>query len=125
MGSIKIAGGVAAALFLGALLVACNPESEPSGDVGTGPAEGDAASVIADETFFEPESLDLTAGETVTVEITNEGSIVHDFSIKALDLNTGSIKSGAVVTATFEVPEGTTKFECTFHPRMEGTIEGS
>jgi hypothetical protein len=69
MGSIKTAGGVAAALFLGAFLVACNPESEPLGDVGKGPAEGDAASVIADDTFFEPESLDLTAGETVTVEI--------------------------------------------------------
>jgi hypothetical protein len=79
MGSIKTAGGVAAALFLGAFLIACNPESEPLGDVGKGPAEGDAASVIADDTFFEPESLDLTAGETVTVEITNEGSIVHDF----------------------------------------------
>jgi plastocyanin len=121
----KMAGGVVVALVLGAFLGACNPESEPSGDVGTGPAEGEVVSVIAEDTFFEPESLDLTAGETVTVEITNEGSIVHDFSIEELDLNTGTIEPGAVVTATFEVPEGTTKFECTFHHQMEGTIEAS
>ena len=66
--------GLAGLLFLGAVLGACNPESEPSGDVGSGPAGGDAVALVADDTFFEPESLELTAGETVTVEITNEGS---------------------------------------------------
>ena len=120
----KVARGAAAVLVVGALMTACNPESDPSGDVGSGPAEEDAVPVVADDTFFEPESLELTAGETVTVEVTNEGSTVHDFAIEELALNTGTIESGDVATATFEVPEGSTEFKCTFHPDMKGTIEG-
>jgi plastocyanin len=44
--------------------------------------------------------------------------------IEAADLNTGTIEAGAVATATLTVPEGTTKFVCTFHSGMTGTIEG-
>jgi plastocyanin len=120
----RMARGAAGLLLVGTLMTACSPDSEPSGDVGSGPAEGDAVSLVADDTFFEPEALELTAGETVTVEVTNEGSTVHDFAIEHLDLNTGTINSGDVATATFTVPEGTTTFKCTFHPGMEGTIEG-
>ena len=79
--------------------------------------------LAADDTFFEPETLELTAGETVTIEVTNEGSTAHDFAIEELDLNTGTMEAGQVKSATLEVPEGTTKFRCTFHPEMEGSIE--
>jgi len=116
--SIKL-GGIAAAL----LLAACGPDSEASGDVSSGPAGGDAVRIVADDTFFEPETLELTAGETATIEVTNEGSTAHDFAIEELDLNTGTIEAGQVKSATIEVPEGTTKFRCTFHPEMEGSIE--
>ena len=121
---LKTMRGFAAILLVGALLGACS-ESDPSGDVGSGPAEGDAVALVADDTFFEPETLELTAGEKVTVEITNEGSAPHDFAIEDLDLNTGTIEGGAVATATFEVPDSNTKFECTLHPGMEGTIEAN
>ena len=96
--------------------------SEPSGDVTDGPATGDAVEVVAGDSFFEPESLKLDAGETATVEVTNEGDSAHDFSIDALDISTGSIDPGQVKTISFEVPEGTTEFVCSYHPGMAGTI---
>jgi plastocyanin len=109
---------------LGAL-AACSNSSDPVGNVASGPATGDAAKVEAvDGDLFTPKTLKLPAGKEVTIEITNADDRAHDFAIEAADLNTGTIEAGAVATATFTVPEGTTKFVCTFHSGMTGTIEG-
>jgi hypothetical protein len=61
-----------------------------------------------------------TPGQEVQVEIHNEGSGTHDFTIETLDLSTGPIPSGEVANATFTVPEGETPFECTLHPGWTG-----
>jgi plastocyanin len=110
---------------LGVALAACSNSSDPVGNVGSGPAMGDAAKIqAADGNRFTPATLELPAGEEVTIGITNADDRAHDFAIEAADLNTGTIQAGAVATATFTVPEGTTKFKCTFHRGMAGTIEG-
>lgn len=114
---------LAAATIMAALLAACGPSSEPSGEVGTGPGGAGAVKIVARDTFFEPESLEVTAGDEITVEVTNNGDTTHDFAIGELDLNTGTIEPGTTKTATFKVPAGTTKFACTYHRGMEGTIE--
>jgi nitrite reductase (NO-forming) len=108
---------------LGAL-AACN-SSDPVGKVASGPATGAAAKIeVVDGDRFTPPTLELPAGEEVTIEITNTDDRAHDFAIEAADLNTGTVEAGAVATATFTVPEGTTEFVCTFHRGMTGTIEG-
>jgi nitrite reductase (NO-forming) len=110
---------------LGVALAACSNSSDPVGEVASGPATGDAAKIEAvDGDRFTPATLELPAGEAVTIEITNADDRAHDFAIEAADLNTGTIEAGAVATATFTVPEGTTEFVCTFHGGMTGTIEG-
>jgi nitrite reductase (NO-forming) len=112
-------------IALGVALAACSNNSDPVGNVAAGPATGDAAKIAAvDGDRLTPATLDLPAGEKVTIEITNTDDRAHDFAIEAAGLNTGTIQAGAVATATFTVPEGTTKFECTFHRGMTGTIEG-
>ena len=58
----------------------------------------------------------------MTVEVRNDGSNGHNFTIDELDLSTGTVEPGQVVTATLEVPDGTTEFRCTFHPGMRGEI---
>jgi nitrite reductase (NO-forming) len=110
---------------LGVALAACSNSSDPVGNVGSGPATGDAAKIEAfDGDRFTPATLELPAGEKVTIEITNTDDRAHDFAIEAAGLNTGTIEAGAVATATFTVPEGTSEFVCTFHSGMTGTIEG-
>ena len=111
---------------LGVALAACGNTSAPVGKVASGPATGDAAKIQAvDGDRFTPATLELPAGEQVTIEITNADDRAHDFAIEAANLNTGTIEAGAVATATFTVPEGTTEFVCTFHGGMTGTIEGA
>jgi len=109
---------------LGAL-AACSNSSDPVGNVAAGSTTGDAAKIQAvDSDRFTPAILKLPAGKAVTIEITNADDRAHDFAIEAADLNTGTIQAGAVATATFTVPEGTTEFVCTFHRGMTGTIQG-
>ena len=87
-----------------------------------GSVGSDAVEVVQDDDAFEPGALHLEAGTEVDVEVRNEGSNDHNFTIDALDLSTGTIEPGRVMTATFVVPNGTTEYRCTFHPGMRGEI---
>jgi nitrite reductase (NO-forming) len=110
---------------LGVALAACSNSSDPVGNVASRPATGDAAKIqAADGNRFTPATLQLPAGQEVTIQITNTDDRAHDFAVEAADLNTGTIKAAAVATATLTVPEGTTRFVCTFHRGMTGTIQG-
>lgn len=104
-------------------LAGCSSSSEASGDIGTGPAKGEAIEVAAGDRIFTPKVLELGAGKEVTIEVTNEDGAPHDFAIPDIELNTGRIDPGKIKTATFEVPSGTTRFVCTYHAGMEGTIK--
>lgn len=93
-----------------------------SGDVRDGAAGAEAAQVVMHDDEFAPDALRLDAGEEVHVEVRNEGGQGHNFTIDALDLSTGTVAPGNVVTAAFMVPNGTTEYRCTFHPGMSGEI---
>jgi plastocyanin len=113
---------VAGVALLG--LAACN-SSEPAGDVARGASsDADAIQVaMVEGQAFDPDTLNLTAGEEVTVEVTNNDSTAHDFAIESLDLNTGTVEADEVATATFTVPDEGVEFICTFHSDMTGRIE--
>jgi plastocyanin len=116
---------VVAVMALGVALAACGNSSDPLGNVAARAATGDAVKIEAvDGDRFTPATLELPAGEEVTIEITNTDDRAHDLAVEAAGLNTGTIEGGAVATATFTVPEGITQFVCTFHSGMTGTIEG-
>lgn len=105
-------------------LTAC--AHERSGNVHDGAAAGsNAVEVTVHDDEFEPATLELNAGDEVSIEVHNEGSSQHNFTIDDLDLSTGTVDPGHVVTATFVVPDGTTDYHCTFHPGMDGEIVAS
>jgi plastocyanin len=93
--------------------------------VSSGPGGPDAVSVVAIDNAFEPDHLELPAGDEVEVEVTNQGGTSHDFTVEALDLSTGSIEPGEVARATFRIRNGETTFKCTIHGGMDGIIVGS
>ena len=104
-------------------LSACS-SSEPTGDVASGAAaDADSIKVVATDESFDPGTLNLETGEEVTVEVTNDDDMAHDFAIESLELNTGTIEGGEVANATFTVPDEGVEFVCTFHPDMTGRIE--
>ena len=115
---LRVAGVAVAAI---GLLVACT-SSEPSGDVGNGRAPGDAIEVAIADSAFEPDVLRATRGQELTVEITNDDSIAHDFAIEGLGLNTGTIEPGRSAYVNLTVPEETLDFVCTYHEGMDGRI---
>jgi plastocyanin len=102
-------------------LSACSRER--SGDVQDGGGGADAVDVTLRDDEFAPDLLRLEAGTEVSVEVRNDGSNGHNFTIDELDLSTGTVEPGQVVTASFVVPGGTTEYRCTFHPGMEGEIQ--
>jgi plastocyanin len=109
--------GLAIALLA---LIACSRER--SGDVRDGQAGSNAVEITMVDDVFTPDALRLEAGTEVRVEVRNEGSYGHNFTIDELDLSTGTVDPGEVMTATFLVPSGTTEYRCTFHPGMDGEI---
>ena len=97
------------------VLGACT-SPEPSGDVSSGAGASDAVEVATVDNAFEPERLELAAGDPVEIEITNEDDGTHNFTIDELGLSTGAIDGGGVATARFVVLEGETTFACTLLP---------
>lgn len=95
---------------------------ERSGDVHEGTGGPHAVQVVMHDDEFAPDGLRLEAGTEVQVEVRNEGSRGHNFTVDSLELSTGTVGPGSVVTARFTVPNGTTGYHCTFHPSMTGEI---
>jgi plastocyanin len=120
---LRLALGLVATGAATILLSACSTGSEPMGDVSQGAAREDAVEIVIDDMAFGPDVLELEPGQEVTVEVSNEDSMPHDFVLQSLDVSTGTIEPGGVATATFTVPPSDTTFVCTIHPDMTGRIE--
>lgn len=58
------------------VLAACSGETTNGGD--TGADDGGPITVVMNDMFYEPDSIEVPPGETVTIELVNEGSIEHD-----------------------------------------------
>lgn len=68
---------------------------------------------------FEPATLDVSAGATVSW--TNTGQVVHTVTADNGAFNSGEMSPGATVTGTFNTP-GTYTYHCSIHPNMTGTL---
>lgn len=119
------------ALLAASVLVlgACGGEDDPTVQEGgeNGGGEGDGAIQVAMvDNNFAPSTLELTAGEEVTLSTPNNGQNPHSFTIDDL-VDTGVIEGGERTEVTFTVPEGETEYYCTVHGAevMSGTITAS
>ena len=119
-----VIAGVAALLLVvvigaGAAVTYGNALGEKvAGDVRPGPGGQGATQVVMQDDTFQPGSLQVEAGVPTTFEVRNAGQRSHNFTSTGLDVSTGPMKPGDVVTVRATVPEGTTQFVCTWHPGM-------
>jgi plastocyanin len=107
----------------------CSPIPETLAPAGGGtpaaaqeePAEvpAQAAEVIIADFAFGPQTLEITAGTTVTW--TNNDSAAHTATADDGSWDTGNLDPGASGSITFDTP-GTYTYICAYHPRMTGTI---
>lgn len=133
---LRTAGALATLILL---LGACSesgdtpPDTETESEDETGNEEetdGEVAvalEVSAVDNSFDPSTLSAAAGSEVTVEVTNDGSNPHTFTIDDLEVDTGSIAGGGSASATFTMPDSSVDFYCAIHGEstMSGTIEAT
>lgn len=113
--------------------------SETPGETGspgpTGGPDGGAIAITMRDNLFDPNTFTVAAGESVTVELTNEGAAIHNMRISGEDgnYNTGDdavsdpqlVSGGQTATLEWQAPSqaGEIIFQCDFHPTdMKGTI---
>jgi plastocyanin len=95
------------------------------GACGTGDAsepsaapETEGPSVVIEDLAFEPETLTVEAGDTVTWTW-NDGAVAHDVSGDDFQ---SEVMSEGTFLHRFD-KSGTYDYVCTLHPNMTGTIE--
>jgi plastocyanin len=120
----------AVVLSLGLVLAACSSGGDDngggSGGSGGGGGSGDVQLTIKDFSF-DPSTIRGSAGETLSIEVTNEDSTEHSFTLDddsvSQDFEGGD---GGTVEVTLPDSAGSVGWHCEFHPdTMKGTIEVS
>jgi plastocyanin len=83
----------------------------------------DEVRLTASGTAWDTTSLEMTAGANVTVEVTNDDTIEHNFSFAEANADE-DVEAGEDATATFTAPAaGSYEFFCKYHPQaMRGTV---
>jgi len=116
---IVLAGAVAA------LALSTSLGESAAGDVRTGPASAAVAKVTMHDNSFDPVAVTVPAGSPVEIEVQNAGQVSHNFTSQDLKVSTGPMQAGDVKTVTLTVPQGTTRFVCTWHDGMVIDVTGN
>lgn len=88
-------------------------------DKGTKAINDDGSStkieVEADDFYFKPTFIKVAPGQEITVELENEGSVAHTFTLDALDIDQ-EVQPGAKADIKVMAPAtGNAAFYCRFH----------
>lgn len=115
-------------LLAGALVSSACARGDGGGTGGGGPiteAPTDAdVSVSASEFTFEPSDLTAPANTPVTIQIRNDGTIEHDFTIDEANV-TVVVKPTEARTAEINLPAGVYTFYCSIPGHRAAGMEGA
>jgi plastocyanin len=98
----------------------------PANDHGTKSVSG-TTEVELDDYYFEPTVLKGKPGTTVTLELKNEGSVEHNFSVPSQGIDK-DIAPDATAKVAVTIPRsGEASFYCKFHKSMgmAGALEST
>jgi plastocyanin len=108
-------------------LVACGKSKKAaSSSTGSGSANTMAVGIEAKDFEFSPTTLDVGAGQKITLTFKNTGAAEHNFSITSLNVNQ-DLAAGKTATVTFTAPSsaGDVQYFCEYHKdskNMVGTL---
>ena len=120
--------------------VSASPTAGDTGSPGASPSPGGPPQVTMQDNSFDPDEITVPAGSTVTFDITNDGSAIHNMHIAGPDgdytedfcegggdpcSDPNRVRGGDAATLTWDVPPspGEVDFRCDFHPQqMTGKI---
>ena len=101
-----------------------------AGSDRAGTAEGVLVVVASDEGGrfrFEPDRVEVRAGQQVTLRVVNRGPSPHDLTIQDLQVDTGQFNPGEERTITFTAPNrpGEYQFICTVPGHLQLGMKGT
>jgi plastocyanin len=117
--------GSAAVLGLGLVLAACSSGGDDNGTGGgTDGGAGRDVQLTIKDFGFHPSTIKGSAGETLAIDVSNEDSTEHSFTLDD-DSVSRDFEGGDSGTVEVTLPDsGTVGWHCEFHPdTMKGTIE--
>ncbi|MBW3659079.1 MAG: cupredoxin domain-containing protein [Actinobacteria bacterium] len=114
----------AAVLGVALALSACGGGGETDGGSSAGTTEGALAVTGTDALKFEPSGLEAEAGE-VTVELTCEAQVAHNFVVEETDDKVAECNAGATDTGTVELEAGDYTFYCDLPGHRAAGMEGT
>jgi plastocyanin len=141
-GTMSGVRGLPAALALAAVLAACGGDGTTPRAGGTSPdatppltagvndqgtqdiTAGGKLTLELGDRYFKPTYLKAKPGQSINVELENEGMLAHNFSIQAMGIDE-TVQAGAKKELTFTLPSsGDVAFFCKFHADdgMRGTF---
>ncbi|MDR7554605.1 MAG: cupredoxin domain-containing protein [Armatimonadota bacterium] len=102
------------------------PQPAPTPTAGP-PRVGGVITILMKDNFYEPSSVEITAGVAYEFVTPNQGTTVHNLVIQGVE--GGDITSDIAVnpgqTSRFTVRidrPGTYRMQCTYHPEMTGEL---
>jgi uncharacterized cupredoxin-like copper-binding protein len=83
--------------------------------------------VATTEWRFDPATLHLRAGQSLTLSVTNAGAELHTFTVPKLGIDTGPLQPGATRELRFTAPVERGRYDalCTFPGHKEAGMTGS
>jgi uncharacterized cupredoxin-like copper-binding protein len=87
-------------------------------------AGGDEIEVVAVDIAFEQEELSIPADTDVTITLTNDGMLQHDFVIDELDFIIGPLAGGESGSETLNAPAGEYEYYCSVPGHKEAGMVG-
>jgi plastocyanin len=89
---------------------------------GSGSGSAEAVELEADDFYFKPTEITLSAGEKVTVAVQNEGANEHNLTVEGLGVNQ-DVEAGETAEVPVTPKAGSFPYHCEYHPdKMKGTI---
>jgi plastocyanin len=123
----RIIGLLAFTFVLVLLTSACSKSSNTtqptsSGGAGGGGGGGGGSSITIKDFAFQPNSLSGSAGQTLTIAISNGDSVEHSFTLDDGSVSK-DIEAGGSESVSVTLPDsGTVGWHCKYHSTMTGTI---
>ena len=101
-------------------------DGQSANDHGSKDVKGESSIEFEmDDFYFNPTVLQSTAGETITLEVTNEGENEHSFTSDGLGVDE-EVEAGGTATIEITFPDsGQVEFHCKYHADkgMRGAVE--
>ena len=103
------------------------PTTAPATEAPGSPVASAAATVqlSAVDLAFQPKDFTIPANTDVTIDVSNDGAVVHDFFQPDTKADTGQIQPGQSGTVVLNLPPGTYQYWCSIPGHRDAGMSGT